>query len=224
MTMARRGYGCRTGTPVVRGTGVDLAQPGQGSYAPARAVGTVRLNRFREQMFEHDAKRATQPISVNPARVSECQDRRKTAPSAVSKKPRRFPSLAARFFTICLNSKKSRQVLTRRARATQLRIGCVARLNGTFHFYQRQSGVHYAGGCGAAARLRCAIKRHLPLPNGKRHTPCRRGRCSSEVSQGIQGSSGNPEPERWANVGGMGETPKSGGTSLRCRRQRKRAL
>jgi len=47
MTMARRGYGCRLSTPVVEGTGVDLAQLGQGSYAPARAVGTVRLNRFR---------------------------------------------------------------------------------------------------------------------------------------------------------------------------------
>jgi len=164
MTMARRGYGCRIGTPVVEGTGVDLAQPGQGSYAPARAVGTVRLNRFREQMFEHDAKRATQPISVNPARVSECQDRRKTAPSAVSKKPRRFPSLAARFFTICLNSKKSRQVLTRRARATQLRIGCVARLNGTFHS-PTANGIHHAGGCGAAAKSRRESKESRGISN-----------------------------------------------------------
>jgi hypothetical protein len=32
--------------PVVDGTGVDLAQLGQGSYAPAWAIGTVRLNRF----------------------------------------------------------------------------------------------------------------------------------------------------------------------------------
>jgi hypothetical protein len=47
MTMARRGYGYRFGTAVVDGTGVDLAQLGQGSYAPARAIGTVRLNRFR---------------------------------------------------------------------------------------------------------------------------------------------------------------------------------
>jgi len=83
---------------------------------------------FRQQVPEHDTKRATQPISVNLARVSKCQDRRKTAPSAAAKKPRRFPSLAARFFTIRLNSKKSRRVLTRRARATQSRIGCVARL------------------------------------------------------------------------------------------------
>jgi hypothetical protein len=30
----------------VGGTGVDLAQPGRGSYAPVRAIGTVRLNRF----------------------------------------------------------------------------------------------------------------------------------------------------------------------------------
>jgi len=47
MTMARRGYRCRLSTPVVEGTGVDLAQLGQGSYAPVRAIGTVRLNRFR---------------------------------------------------------------------------------------------------------------------------------------------------------------------------------
>ena len=32
--MARRGYGCRLSTPVVEGTGVDLVQLGQGSYAP----------------------------------------------------------------------------------------------------------------------------------------------------------------------------------------------
>ena len=96
-------------------------------------------------MFEHDTKRATQPIFVNFARVSKCQDRRKTAPSAAPEKPRRFPSLAARFFTICLNSKKSRQVLTRRARATQLRIGCVARLNGIFHS-PTANGIHHAGG------------------------------------------------------------------------------
>jgi len=31
----------------VGGTGADLAQLGQGSYAPAWAIGTVRLNRFR---------------------------------------------------------------------------------------------------------------------------------------------------------------------------------
>jgi len=62
-----------------------------------------------QQVPEHDTKRATQPIFVNLARASECQDRRKTAPSAALKKPRRFPSLAARFFTICLNSKKSRR-------------------------------------------------------------------------------------------------------------------
>jgi len=164
MAMARRGYGCRLSTPVAEGTGVDLAQLGQGSYAPVRAVGTVRLNRFREQMFEHDTKRATQPIFVNFARVSECQDRRKTAPSAVSKKPRRFPSLAARFFTICLNSKKSRQVLTRRARATQSRIGCVARLNGTFHS-PTANGIHHAGGCGAAVKSRRESKKARGTPN-----------------------------------------------------------
>jgi len=62
-----------------------------------------------QQVPEHDTKRATQPIFVNLARALECQDRRKTAPSAALKKPRRFPSLAARFFTICLNSKKSRR-------------------------------------------------------------------------------------------------------------------
>jgi len=62
-----------------------------------------------QQVPEHDTKRATQPIFVNLARAPECQDRRKTAPSAALKKPRRFPSLAARFFTICLNSKKSRR-------------------------------------------------------------------------------------------------------------------
>jgi len=45
--MARRGYGCRMSTPVVRGTGVDLARLGQGSYAPVRAIGMVRLSRFR---------------------------------------------------------------------------------------------------------------------------------------------------------------------------------
>jgi len=36
--MARRGYGCRLSTPVVEGTGVDLAQLGQGSYAPAMTM------------------------------------------------------------------------------------------------------------------------------------------------------------------------------------------
>jgi hypothetical protein len=35
--MARRGYRRRLSTPVVEGTGVDLAQACQGSYAPARA-------------------------------------------------------------------------------------------------------------------------------------------------------------------------------------------
>jgi hypothetical protein len=45
--LARRGYRRRLSTPVVDGTGVDLAQLGQGSYAPAWAIGTVRLNRFR---------------------------------------------------------------------------------------------------------------------------------------------------------------------------------
>jgi len=45
--MARRGYRRRLSTLVVDGTGVDLVQLGQGSYAPARAIGTVRLNRFR---------------------------------------------------------------------------------------------------------------------------------------------------------------------------------
>jgi len=45
--MARRGYGCRLGVPVVEGTGVDLARLGQGSYAPVRVIGMVRLNRFR---------------------------------------------------------------------------------------------------------------------------------------------------------------------------------
>ena len=45
---ARRGYRRRLSTPVVDGTGVDLAQLGQGSYAPAWAIGTVRLNRFRQ--------------------------------------------------------------------------------------------------------------------------------------------------------------------------------
>jgi hypothetical protein len=43
---ARRGYRRRLSAPVVDGTGVDLAQLGQGSYAPAWAIGTVRLNRF----------------------------------------------------------------------------------------------------------------------------------------------------------------------------------
>ena len=156
-------------------------------------------------MFEHDTKRATQPIFVNFARVSKCQDRRKTAPSAAPEKPRRFPSLAARFFTICLNSKKSRQVLTRRARATQLRIGCVARLNGTFHFYQRQSGIHYAGGCGAAARLRCAIKRHLPLPNGKRHTPCWRGGAAAKSRRESKEVQGIPNPNDGRMWGGWGK-------------------
>jgi len=32
---ARRGYGYRTSTPVVDGTGVGRARPGQGSYAPS---------------------------------------------------------------------------------------------------------------------------------------------------------------------------------------------
>jgi hypothetical protein len=36
--MARRGYGCRLSTPVVEGTGVDLVQLGQGSYAPAMTM------------------------------------------------------------------------------------------------------------------------------------------------------------------------------------------
>jgi len=207
----------------VEGTGVDLARLGQGSYAPARAVGTVRLNWFREQMFEHDTKRATQPISVNLARVSKCQDRRKTAPSAVSKKPRRFPSLAARFFTICLNSKKSRQVLTRRARATQLRIGCVARLNGTFRFCQQQTA--YTTLAGAVQQLGCVARLngtfHSPTANGIHH-------AGGAVQQ--RSLAGNPRKFRESRTrtmgecGGMGETPKSGGTSLRCRRQRKRAL
>jgi len=36
---ARRGYGCRTSMPVVGGTGVGQAQPGQGSYAPSPRPG-----------------------------------------------------------------------------------------------------------------------------------------------------------------------------------------
>jgi hypothetical protein len=43
--MARRGYRRRLSTPVVDGTGVDLVQLGQGSYAPS--IGMVRLNWFR---------------------------------------------------------------------------------------------------------------------------------------------------------------------------------
>jgi len=39
---ARRGYGYRTSMPVVDGTGVDPARPGQGSYAPLpRRAGTA---------------------------------------------------------------------------------------------------------------------------------------------------------------------------------------
>jgi hypothetical protein len=38
---ARRGYGRRTSTPVVDGTGVGQARPGQGSYAPVQAIGPV---------------------------------------------------------------------------------------------------------------------------------------------------------------------------------------
>jgi hypothetical protein len=45
--LARRGYRRRLSAPVVGGTGVDLVQACQGSCAPAWAIGTVRLNRFR---------------------------------------------------------------------------------------------------------------------------------------------------------------------------------
>jgi hypothetical protein len=66
MTMARRGYGCRLSTPVVEGTGVDLAQACQGSYAPARAVGTVRLNRFRHGRTNVLLPRAFFPKKPHP--------------------------------------------------------------------------------------------------------------------------------------------------------------
>ena len=89
-----------------------------------------------QQVPEHDTKRATQPIFVNLARASECQDRRKTAPSAALKKPRRFPSLAARFFTIFLNGKNRAGLDTEGARST------------------------------IKDRLCCAIKPYLPLFNG----------------------------------------------------------
>jgi len=45
--LARRGYRRRLSAPVVGGTGVDLVQACQGSCAPAWAIGTVRLNRFK---------------------------------------------------------------------------------------------------------------------------------------------------------------------------------
>jgi hypothetical protein len=72
--------------------------------------------------------------------------------------------------------------------------------------------------------LRCAIKRHLPLPNGKRHTPCWRGGAAAKSRRESKEVQGIPNPNDGRMWGGMGETPKSGGTSLRCRRQRKRAL
>jgi len=106
---ARRGYGYGSGSAVADGTAGVPVRACQGSYAPLPVLPGRYGKLDGQQAPEHDTKRATQPIFVNLARALECQDRRKTAPSAALKKPRRFPSLAARFFTICLNSKKSRR-------------------------------------------------------------------------------------------------------------------
>jgi len=57
-------------------------------------------------MFEHDTKRATQPIFVNLARVSECQDRRKTAPSAALKKAAPFSVACGAIFHNLLKQQK----------------------------------------------------------------------------------------------------------------------
>jgi hypothetical protein len=53
----------------VEGTGVDLAQLGQGSYAPAQAIGTVRRNRFRTNVRARHKTRNTTDIREFCARL-----------------------------------------------------------------------------------------------------------------------------------------------------------
>ena len=78
------------------GTGVDLVQLGQGSYAPARAVGMVRLNRFRHGRTDVLPARAfferkAQPKVQHAARrCQDCQKRRLPL----------FPKKAAPFLTL----------------------------------------------------------------------------------------------------------------------------
>ena len=83
---ARRGYRRRLSTPVVDGTGVDLAQLGQGSYAPAWAIGTVRLNRFG---------RGRTNVLMPRAHFPKNRSRR------LSARHRRALSLRLRFFGKC---------------------------------------------------------------------------------------------------------------------------
>jgi len=125
---ARRGYGYRMSTPVVDGTGVGRAQPGQGSCAPLRAIGVVRRTGWATGARARHKTRNTTDIRESCARLGVSRPTENGA-FRCFKKAAPFSVARGAIFHNLLKRQKIAPVLTRRARAAQLKIGCVARLN-----------------------------------------------------------------------------------------------
>ena len=149
---ARRGYRRRVSTPVVDGTGVDPARPGQGSCPPPCPRRSGTANRVTVRPCPARPARALfvgKPQPEAQRTAQRRQDRRKAAPSAVPKK-------VAPLSGACERS----EVLTARTRST-LQLRAVFRRNAP----QKRD----------AARTACLAGTGKPAPNARTESRAARG-------------------------------------------------
>jgi len=126
---ARRGYGYGSGSAVVDGMPIVLVQACQGSYAPPSVLaGVVRQTGRATGARARHKTRNTTDIRESCARLGVSRPTENGA-FRCFKKAAPFSVARGAIFHNLLKRQKIAPVLTRRARAAQLKIGCVARLN-----------------------------------------------------------------------------------------------
>ena len=128
---ARRGYGYGSGSAVVDGTAGVPVRACQGSYAPVQAIGVVRQTGRATGARARHKTRNTTDIRESCARLGVSRPTENGA-FRCFKKAAPFSVARGAIFHNLLKRQKIAPVLTRRARAAQSGIGCVARLNRTY--------------------------------------------------------------------------------------------